>query len=44
LSGLDSWEFTVKTHTEALALAQGVNPECFFADDGTIQAPQPDLV
>lgn len=44
LSGLDSWEFTVKTHTEALALAQGVNPECFFADDGTIQAPRPDLV
>lgn len=39
LSGLDQWDFTEKSSTEALALAQAVNPDCYFAADGTIQAP-----
>jgi len=43
LSGLDKWGFTEKTYTQALGLAQAVNPECFFGDDGTIQAPQVEL-
>lgn len=40
-TGLSEWNLTVKTQQEALALAQAKNPECFLADDGTIQAPQP---
>lgn len=36
---LTEWNVTVKTQQEALALAQAVNPECFLADDDTIQAP-----
>jgi len=44
LSGLEAWNFTEKTSTEAMALALDRNPKCFFADDGTIQAPQPDAV
>jgi len=43
LTGLDKWNFTEKTQTESLALAQVINPECFLADDGTIQAPPPDF-
>ena len=39
LTGLSEWNVTVKTQQEALALAQAVNPDCFLADDGTIQAP-----
>jgi hypothetical protein len=31
------------TNLEAMAIAQAMNPECFFGDDGTIQAPQPEL-
>jgi len=27
-----------------MALALDINPECFFADDGQISSPQPDLV
>ena len=42
-TGLSEWNVTVKTQQEALALAQALNPECFLADDGTIQAPQPEL-
>ena len=41
LTGLTKWNFTEKTHTQALALAQAVNAECYFGDDGTIQAPLP---
>ena len=44
LTGLTKWNFTEKTQQEALALAQAVNPECFLADDGTIQAPPPDII
>ena len=44
ITGLGEWNVTVKTQQEALALAQGVNPECFLADDGTIQAPLPDII
>jgi len=40
---LAQWNVTVKTQQQALTLAQGVNPECFLADDGTIQAPTSDL-
>ena len=40
-TGLSEWNVTVKTQQEALALAQARNPECFLADDGTIQAPTP---
>ena len=40
-TGLSEWNVTVKTQQEALALAQALNPECFLADDGTIQAPAP---
>ena len=43
-TGLTEWNVTVKTQQEALALAQAVNPECFLADNGTIQAPQPDII
>ena len=43
LSGLDKWNFTEKTYVQALELAQAVNSECFFGDDGTIQAPQVEL-
>jgi len=43
LSGLDKWNFTEKTHIQALGLAQALNPQCFFGDDGTIQAPQVEL-
>ncbi len=44
LTGLNEWNVIVKTQQEALALAQAVNPECFLADDGTIQAPLPDSI
>ena len=43
-TGLTEWNVTLKTQQEALALAQAVNPECFLADDGTIQAPQLDPI
>jgi len=43
-TGLTEWNVTLKTQQEALALAQAVNPECFLADDGTIQAPRPDPI
>ena len=43
ITGLSEWNVTVKTQQEALALAQTVNSECFLADDGTIQAPSPDI-
>lgn len=43
-TGLTEWNVTLKTQQEALALAQAVNSECFLADDGTIQAPQPDPI
>ena len=38
-TGLSEWNVTVKTQSEALALAQAVNSQCFLASDGTIQAP-----
>jgi len=38
-TGLTEWNVTVKTQQEALSLGQVVNPECFLADDGTIQSP-----
>jgi hypothetical protein len=41
LTGLDKWNFSTMTDVQALAIAQGLNPECFFADDGTIQSPDP---
>lgn len=41
---LTDWSVTVKTQAEALTLAQAVNPECFIADNGTIQAPIDDEV
>jgi len=41
LTGLEKWNFSTMTDVQALAIAQGLNPECFLADDGTIQAPQP---
>jgi len=40
-TGLGEWNVTIRTQQEALALAQTMNPECFLADDGTIQAPIP---
>ena len=40
-TGLNAWNFTIKTAEQALTLAQARNAECFFADDGTIQAPKP---
>jgi hypothetical protein len=43
LTNLNEWNVTVKTQQEALALAQAVNPECFLADNGIIQAPYPDI-
>jgi len=42
-TGLTEWNFTIKTAEQALALAQARNAECFFADDGTIKAPEPEL-
>lgn len=41
-TGLTEWNVTVKTQSEALALAQSVNSQCFLASDGTIQAPAPE--
>ena len=41
LTGLDKWNFSTMADLQALAIAQGLNAECFFADDGTIQAPDP---
>jgi hypothetical protein len=41
LTGLDKWNFSTMTDVQALAIAQGLNPKCFFAEDGTIQAPDP---
>ena len=38
-TGLSEWNVTVKTQSEALALAHSVNSQCFLASDGTIQAP-----
>ena len=43
LTGLDKWNFSTMTNTQAMAIAQDLNSECFFGDDGTIQAPQPEL-
>jgi hypothetical protein len=37
ISMLGEWNVIEKTQEQALALAQGVNPECFLADNGTIQ-------
>jgi hypothetical protein len=42
-TGLSEWNVTVITQQEALSLAQALNPECFLADDGTIQAPPPNI-
>lgn len=42
IEDLSEWNVVVKTQQEALTLAQTVNPECFLADNGTIQAPRPD--
>ena len=39
LTGLDKWNFSTMTSTQALAIAQGLNAECFLGVDGTIQAP-----
>jgi len=41
LTGLEKWNFSTMTDVQALAIAQGLNPECFLAEDGTIQAPDP---
>ena len=41
LIGTDMWNLTIKTQSQALTLAQALNPECFVGDDGTIQAPLP---
>lgn len=41
-TGLEDWDVIIKSQQEALTLAQTVNPDCFLADDGTIQAPIPD--
>ena len=41
---LSEWNVTVKTQQEALTLAQALNSQCFLADDGTIQAPQPNHI
>ena len=38
-TGLSEWNVTVKTQSEALALAQTVNAQCFLATNGTIQSP-----
>ena len=43
VSVLSEWNVVEKTQTQALTLAQAINPECFLADDGTIQAPPPDI-
>ena len=43
LTGLDKWKFLTMTNTQAMTIAKSLNPECFFGDDGTIQAPQPEL-
>jgi hypothetical protein len=40
LTGLDKWNFSTMTNVQALAIAQGLNAECFLADDGTIQSLQ----
>ena len=42
-TGLSEWNLTVITQQEALGLARALNPESFLADDGTIQAPPPDI-
>ena len=44
LTGLEKWNFSTMTNLEAMAIAQAMNAECFFGDDGTIQAPQTELV
>ena len=44
LTGLDKWNFSTMTNTQAMALAKALNAGCFFGDDGTIQAPQPELI
>jgi len=41
LTGLDKWNFSTMTDVQALAIAKSFNPECFLADSGTIQAPDP---
>jgi hypothetical protein len=41
LTGLDKWNFSTMTDVQALAIAQSLNAECFLADDGKIQAPDP---
>jgi hypothetical protein len=43
LTGLEKWNFSTMTNLEAMAIAQSMNAECFFGDDGTIQSPQPEL-
>jgi len=43
LTGLDKWNFSTMTHAQALAIAQGLNAQCFFAADGTIQSPTPEI-
>ena len=40
-TGLSKWNVTVKTQSEALALAQSVNSQCFLASNGTIRSPKP---
>ena len=39
LTGLDKWNFSTMTDVQALAIAQGLNSQCFLADNGTIQSP-----
>jgi hypothetical protein len=41
LTGLDKWNFSTMTDVQALTIAQSLNAECFLADDGKIQAPDP---
>jgi len=43
LATVNEWNVTIKTQEQAMTSALLINAECFLADDGTIQAPPPDI-
>ena len=44
LSALTPWQVAEVTEAEALAFAQGVNPEAYLLPDGIITVPTPEPV
>ena len=44
LSALTPWQVAEVTQAEALAFAQGVNPEAYLLPDGIITVPTPEPV